>query len=115
MKVSEVRRATDEELPDHWKEGRHRHGANPVVLQMENGDVIMASQDAELNGPGHLIGFNDDGSMFDFEVSMTQYEVVNENGEQFGGPYDTWDEAKSDRDACSELYDGHFYIEEVTS
>lgn len=44
---------------------------------------------------------------------MTQYEVVNENGENFGGPHESWEQAEADRDVCEELYDGHFYIEEV--
>jgi len=46
---------------------------------------------------------------------MTQYEVVNENGENFGGPHDTEAEARTDRDECEELYEGHFYIQEVPS
>jgi hypothetical protein len=44
---------------------------------------------------------------------MTQYEVVNENGTQFGGLHDTWESAEEDREWCDEYYDGHFYIEEV--
>lgn len=66
MKVENVRRANDDELPDHWRNGRR---ANPVVLEMDDGAVIIAAQDPELNGPGHLLGFDKEtGDYFDFEV-----------------------------------------------
>lgn len=66
MKVEGVRRATDDELPEHWSDHLF---ANPVVLVMENGDRVMAAQDPELNGPGHLLGLNDEGEYFDFAPS----------------------------------------------
>lgn len=65
MRVAEVRRATDEEMLDHWGQGFH---PNPVVLEIDDGSVIMPSQDPELNEAGHLIGRDEDGNLFDFEV-----------------------------------------------
>jgi len=46
---------------------------------------------------------------------MTKYKVVNENGEEFGGPTDSFEEAKEDRETCQKIYDGHFYVTEVES
>lgn len=64
MNVTNVRRARDDEVPSHWAESRR---PNPQVLVLENGEIIMPAQDPELNGPGHLLGYDpDDDQHFDF-------------------------------------------------
>jgi len=47
-------------------------------------------------------------------MSDDKYRVVNENGEEFGGPHETFSDAEADRDECYETYNsGHFYIVET--
>lgn len=61
MRVAKVRRATDEEVPDHWTR------ANPVCLEMQDGSVVIPARDPELNGPGYLLEVDQDGNYFGFE------------------------------------------------
>ncbi len=52
-KIIEVRYMTDEELMNEGWNGERA----PVVLVLDNGDLLYPSQDDEGNGPGALFGF----------------------------------------------------------
>lgn len=54
-KISKVRYQTPEEQEEH---GWHRPG---VVLELEDGGIIYASQDDEGNGPGTFFAVTKDG------------------------------------------------------
>ena len=56
QRISKIRLMTDAELEvEGWEDAPSYH--RPVVLVLENGDRLYASQDAEGNGPGALFGF----------------------------------------------------------
>ena len=52
--IKEIRKATPNELEDF---GMDREGGG-YVIELENGNLIFASQDEEGNGPGTFFGLN---------------------------------------------------------
>ena len=57
-KIAKIRKMTQEEMEEeYWG------GMPPVVLELEDGTVIIPSQDYEGNGPGALFVV-EDGKMF---------------------------------------------------
>lgn len=61
QKIVDVREMTEDELErEHW----HPVHGNPVVLVLEDGTKIYASQDSEGNGPGALFGTRGERSFY---------------------------------------------------
>lgn len=64
QRIESIRPMSDEELDrEAWTDTR---GVTPIVIELEDGELLYPSKDIEGNGPGVLFGYdpNDDTSFW---------------------------------------------------